>query len=597
MMKKKHITQLALIFLCCCFLYMTNMTCQAEESYSVVASGDKDGVHWEIDTEGTMTFSGEGVVPGHFWRYSGPSADYDVSSDVYNNSEYYEPDLPLDNPWGDYVNDIRKVIINEGIVGIKGGAFSSCVNLTEVILPDSLKWINPCSFEGCKALKAIDIPESVTSIGMAAFSGSGLESITIPENVISVGSGSFAYCSDLKSVEWHGTPECVKAGTFYRCSSLELMNLPDSVTYIDSYAFSYCSNLKKIKFGENFYNIMESAFSGCSKLEEVQILTKNTSIDFGEESTESFKTVQKVIYYQQSNVSGGFDSVLNRYFKNAIQIPIDEDGNPVYSKMGASDSIKFMPKLTGISVSDNKITIAWSSVTGANYYNIYIKIGSGTWQKCASEIKGSNYTYTGKLGYTYSFTVKSVKNGKYSAHDTKGLTIKVLERPVPVSVANTSDGIRLKWTKVKGAVKYNVYRKVKGGKWCKIGYSASRNYTDIRVNAGKNYYYTVRAVCGKSISGYYDGESALNITRLTNPKITKLKKSSSGIKLTWKKVTGAKEYYIYRKTKKGTYVKVGKTSALSFMDITVKNKGTYYYTVRAKRDHSISAYNKGISHR
>lgn len=53
------------------------------------------------------------------------------------------------------------------------------------------------------------------------------------------------------------------------------------------------------------------------------------------------------------------------------------------------------------------------------------------------------------------------------------------------------------------------------------------------------------------------------------------------IKLTWKKVKGADNYYIYRKNSKGKYVQMGQTDKLNYTDETVK-KGKYYsYKVAA----------------
>jgi fibronectin type 3 domain-containing protein len=61
------------------------------------------------------------------------------------------------------------------------------------------------------------------------------------------------------------------------------------------------------------------------------------------------------------------------------------------------------------------------------------------------------------------------------------------------------------------------------------------------------------------------------------------KKSGKTVALSWKKVTGATGYIVYRSTSKnGTYTKVGTTTSLKYTDKKGLKKGkTYYYKVRA----------------
>ena len=68
------------------------------------------------------------------------------------------------------------------------------------------------------------------------------------------------------------------------------------------------------------------------------------------------------------------------------------------------------------------------------------------------------------------------------------------------------------------------------------------------------------------------------------------------MKLTWKKVTGADAYIVYRKTGSGEWVKL-KTieggSKVSYTDKTAKKGKTYTYTVAAsKYDTYKSSYDK-----
>ena len=102
-----------------------------------------------------------------------------------------------------YINgeEIKEVIIPEGILSIGNYTFYGCSGLTSVILPNSVTSIGDKAFCNCSGLTSINIPNSVTSIGDKAFFGcSDLTSVTIPNSVTSIGDKAFCNCSGLTSV-------------------------------------------------------------------------------------------------------------------------------------------------------------------------------------------------------------------------------------------------------------------------------------------------------------------------------------------------------------------------------------------------------------
>ena len=69
--------------------------------------------------------------------------------------------------------------------------------------------------------------------------------------------------------------------------------------------------------------------------------------------------------------------------------------------------------------------------------------------------------------------------------------------------------------------------------------------------------------------------------------------SSKKVKITWKKVKGAKKYTIYRSTSKtGEYKKIGKSETNSYKDKNIKLKKTYYYKIVANMDNKLYDSNK-----
>ena len=162
---------------------------------------------------------------------------------------------------------------------------------------------------------------------------------------------------------------------------------------------------------------------------------------------------------------------------------------------------------------------------------------------------------------------------------------------------NTADGVKISWNKVKGASEYYVYRKGSDGKYTRLGKSSGNtlNYTDKTAESGSTYTYTVRAVSGDSIGTY---KSTSTIYCLAYPVISSVSNVQNGIHISWNKVKGASEYYLYRKGSDGVYSRLASVSesTLSYTDKKAVNGEKYVYTLRAVNKNTISAYHslKGI---
>ena len=139
------------------------------------------------------------------------------------------------------------IVIEEGTLGIAGGAFSGCSGLTSVTIPNSVTSIGYEAFYNCSGLTSITIPNSVTSIGEETFYGcSGLMSFTIPNSVTSIGDYAFLRCSGLTSITIPNSVTSIGYRAFYGCSSMTSITIPNSVTSIGGGAFSGCDNLTSV---------------------------------------------------------------------------------------------------------------------------------------------------------------------------------------------------------------------------------------------------------------------------------------------------------------------------------------------------------------
>lgn len=161
----------------------------------------------------------------------------------------------------------------------------------------------------------------------------------------------------------------------------------------------------------------------------------------------------------------------------------------------------------------------------------------------------------------------------------KGVSIEGSGTP---AIGATTAGLKISWSSVSGASKYDIYRcESIDGAYEQIGSTSSRTYTDKTASVNKMYYYKV--VAGNGIAQCVSDGSAS--VRGLRPGSTKLsaKKSSKAITVKWKKLSNATGYYVYRSTKKKSGYKkvktITKNSTVKYKDTSVKKGKKYYYQI------------------
>ena len=87
-------------------------------------------------------------------------------------------------------------------------AFSGCLQITHLILPDSIVKIGASAFENCSALCSVVFSDVTESIGMKAFANCSLQTLRIPDSVTSIEAGAFSDCTDLTSVVLSSSLDC-----------------------------------------------------------------------------------------------------------------------------------------------------------------------------------------------------------------------------------------------------------------------------------------------------------------------------------------------------------------------------------------------------
>ncbi len=164
--------------------------------------------------------------------------------------------------------------------------------------------------------------------------------------------------------------------------------------------------------------------------------------------------------------------------------------------------------------------------------------------------------------------------------------VKQLAAPTKVKASNDAKTgrVQLTWKAVKGADEYVIYRaKAKDAPYKKMITTTGTKYTNITGEAGKTYYYKVKAVSDdKKVENSEFSKVVKRTYDLSRPVVTAKSKTKKQVKLSWKKVDGAKKYVVYRATSKdGKYTKIATTTKTSYTNKKLKSGKTYYYKVKA----------------
>lgn len=252
-MKKRLVSLLLAFSMMLTFLPMGAVTAFAEDpEWSCGANASNIVTAHFNSASGTLTFSGEGAM------------------------ENYQT-MHFVAPWKEISNQIKKIVIENGVTSIGSNAFYQCSDMQATLdLSDAkaLTSIGNNAFYGCKKLTgSLEIPDSVTEIGAEAFLDCNNLSgnFELPEGLQSVGNDAFYNCYNLTGgLKLPDTVTSIGTGAFYNCANLDgYLVLSSSLTKIPKIAFNNCVNLKvedKLVIPSSVTVIEDAAFARCSSL-------------------------------------------------------------------------------------------------------------------------------------------------------------------------------------------------------------------------------------------------------------------------------------------------------------------------------------------
>lgn len=267
-MKKRFVSLLLAISMIFSLMPVSAVTAFAESEnggeVTTVDSGycgaDNGGenLRWTLDNNGVLTISGSGAMKDYTW-------DENVRLDWYVRKK-----------------DIRSVVLDNRITHIGNYAFDKCTNIESV------------RYTGYTGNAGVALPESVTTIGVNAFSDTGVTgTLKLPEHLTEIGSHAFYHCGKLNGeLKLPDTVKEIGGFAFHRCGFTGKLELPVSLENIGNDAFESCSGLTgKLTFPSKMNEIKASIFHETGITEVVIPSSIKTVYDFAFNSCMNLKKV------------------------------------------------------------------------------------------------------------------------------------------------------------------------------------------------------------------------------------------------------------------------------------------------------------------
>lgn len=387
-----------------------------------------------------------------------------IGGEAFMNTAYYNE---KDN-WQDgvlYVGNhliVAKITLSgicsvqEGTLSIADCAFSNCVNLTSILLPDSVVSIGESALR-CKSLTSIEvsennvnykdvdgnlyskdggvlvqyalgkrdtsfsIPDFVRTVGGHAFVGCDyLTNITIGDGVTSIEEYAFCGCIRLTGIEIGSSVTDIADYAFAYCLNLENVEIPDSVTSLGEFVFSGCTSLANVKLGKSLERLGEWTFSLCEKLTSIQVDEENTAyegIDGNLYTKGGVSLVQYAIGKTQTSfaIPDSVTTIENSAFYNCKSLTSVVIPNSV--KTIGDCAFWHCSGLTSVEMGQSVVTIGsqafaeCSSLANVNISNSVTSIGNHAFYTCES-LKSvtipSSVTSIGRYAFDGCYSLKSV---------------------------------------------------------------------------------------------------------------------------------------------------------------------------------------------
>lgn len=353
----------------------------------------------------------------------------------------------------------------------------------------------------------------------------------------------------------------------------------------------------RIKSGEynNAYSTIATCHVACAKP------TVTTSVDAATGMPKlSWKTVTGAKSYRIFRSLPGeaeYTLLAEQTAKSYLdlQAPVDTKCSYRVQAVGSSSELNSKPTAVQVTATfprsvvktdvtqDGQTVISWSAVEGAIGYKLYRSTSSS--KSYSLILETADTTYMDPVvtaGKVYYYKVVVVGRNTASAQSSYAKAVGKCAVPDLEGTTNASGKPVLSWNKVTGAKKYEIYRSVNGASFKRLTTTTKLTYTDTKATAGANCTYQVRAAGSKSAYNSDFSEAWGCDVVCAAPSVTvKVDTATGKPGLSWKKISGATSYEIYRSVNGGEYTLCATVTTASFKDTGAKVGDSCSYQVVA----------------
>ena len=183
------------------------------------------------------------------WRltHSEGSAGYDLLTISSINNGWIADYEDGESPWYAYREQIKTIVIGDGVVHIGRRAFKDCTGVNSVSFGNSVNTIYYDAFSNCTSLTSVILPPSMREIYDNAFRNTGLTSVTLNDGLQTIGDCAFYECAGLTSVSIPASVRVIGSSAFQGCSSLQSVTIfAPELDWYSAYAFDNNASGRKI---------------------------------------------------------------------------------------------------------------------------------------------------------------------------------------------------------------------------------------------------------------------------------------------------------------------------------------------------------------
>ena len=328
--------------------------------------------------------------------------------------------------------------------------------------------------------------------------------------------------------------------------------------------------------------------AGDMKIEQLKDNGVRIQLNFGVGRYDDAHTISTVKYTNMPSTYGIGDQVANftpgtlkgvgEYFWYIAKLDSNENIVGMYvAKEQEATMLKAMPDLTSSDIADARKS--FGTTFEADYYYVLYN-----YQIIPVEYQFDMYV-TVNVTYRNGKTASVTFEGQGYDEESEPLAVStsfvaVGLNPVPALKITTSAGHpKLSWNTVPGAAKYWIYRSTDGKTFKYYDSTKSTSYTNNSTNIGTTYYYKIKAVDSSGTTTDYSAVKSIKCTPAA-PSLS-ISRVNGKPKLSWKAVSGATKYWIYRSTDGKNFKYYDSTTKTSYTNSGAASGTKYYYKVKA----------------